>query len=498
MGNHTVNNRQHLTKIIPFVQTGEYYFKKGLKAYRKRDIYKAKKHLQRAIQIEPEDSMFQCQLAVVLTEIGEYTQSNRILLSIIEGIDHEMTECYYFIANNFAHLGLFQEAYKYANQYLDIDPDGEFAEDTEDLLDLLSIETDFVEEEVELQDELIVKQEKAREYLEAGELEKAIYLLKEIIEQYPDFWSAYNNLALAYFYSGEVKKAADILEDVLDKNPGNLHALCNMLVFLYYQRKNKKVKELTKRLESIHPILVEHRYKLGATFGLIGRYDLSYKWLRHLHKQGFQGDETFYYWLSHSAYFTDRIEQAKSAWARVLEENPDKKGSEPWAEGKSKNFNDILDKWLQGDFIEERLYGLYLLSKTNKSILKEDLEGLELHATLEQEFAEYICQISRVRKKDHSPEYIKNGYMTADMLCQFNKNNEHTAEGLYLTWFMIFDQAVIRSYSMGNCTAWAAATEYIWGKYQLSPSSQKEIAYKYGISQATITKYVKLVKELLQ
>ncbi|MFC4322427.1 tetratricopeptide repeat protein [Litchfieldia salsa] len=499
MGENTMNDRQHqIAKIIPFLQTGEYYFKKGLKAYRKRDIYKAKKHLQRAIQIQPEDSMFLCQLAVVLTELGEYTQSNRILLSVIEKVDSEMTECFYFMANNYAHLGLFQEAYKYANLYLEMEPDGEFIEDTEDLLELLSIESDVEEEEFELQDELIVKQEKAREYLENGELEQAIQLLKEIISLYPDFWSAYNNLALAYFYSGEVAKAAEMLEEVLDKNPGNLHALCNMLVFLYYQRKNKKVKELVGRLESIHPILVEHRYKLGATFGLVGRYDLAYKWLRHLHKQGFQGDETFYYWLSHSAYFTNRLDVAKSAWERVLEENPDKKGSEPWADGKTKNFNDILDRWLKGDYIEERLYGLYLLSKTNKSITKDDIDGLELHATLELEFAEYICQLNRSRKKKQSPDYIEQGYQVVELLFNQNKNNGSSTEGLYLTWFMIYDQAILRNYHVSNCSAWAAATEYMWRKHQLSHVSQKEMASKYNISQATITKYVKYVKELLQ
>lgn len=494
-----MNDRQHqIAKIIPFVQTGEYYFKKGLKAYRKRDIYKAKKHLQRAIQLQPEDSMFLCQLAVVLTELGEYTQSNRILLSIIEEVDAEMTECFYFMANNYAHLGLFQEAYKYANLYVEVEPDGEFIDDTEDLLDLLSIESEIEEEPFELQDELIVKQEKAREYLENGELEKATQLLQEIISLYPDFWSAYNNLALAYFYTGEVEKAASTLEEVLEKNPGNLHALCNMLVFLYYQRKTKKVKELIGRLECIHPILVEHRYKLGATFGLVGRYDLAYKWLRNLQKQGFQGDETFYYWLSHSAYFTNRLDVAKNAWEKVLAENPEKKGSEPWADGKTKNFNDILDRWLKGDYIEERLYGLYLLSKTNKSITLKDMEGLDLHATLEQEFAEHICRLAKSRKRELSPDHIIHGYQVADLLFINNKDYRTSTEGLYLTWFMIFDQAVSRDYHVNNGSAWAAATEYMWRKHQLSPVSQKEMASKYSISQATIAKYVKLVKELLQ
>ena len=497
MGKHTHKDRQQIAKIIPFVQTGEYYFKKGLKAYRKRDLYIAKKHLERAVQLEPRDAVFICQLAVVQSEIGEYGQSNTLLLSIIDDLDADMSECFYFLANNYAHLGLFQEAQKYATHYLDNDPDGEFIEDTEDLLDLLSIETDANEGQFEVEDELIVKQEKARDLLEKGELEQAIFLLKEILQDYPDFWSAYNNLALAYFYTGDVGKASDLLEEVLEKNPGNLHALCNTLVFLYYQRKNKKVKELTNRLERIHPILIEHRYKLGATFGLVGRYDLAYKWLRNLQKNGFQGDETFYYWLSHSAYFTNHMKVAKSAWDKVVEENPEKAGSEPWLNGKTNSFNDVLDRWLQGDYIEERLYGLFLLSKTNKMLKTKDFEHLHFHATLEQEFAEYVCQMSKSKSKDISPIYIQFGYKIADILFQLNKNDDTSTEGLYLTWFMIYDQAVIREHNLANGTAWAAATEYVWRKHQVDPISQKEISVKYGISNTTLAKYVKSVKELL-
>jgi len=498
MGKNTFEERQQMAKVIPFLQTGQYYFKKGLKAYRKRDIYKAKKHLQRAIALEPRDPIIICQLAVVLTEIGDHSGSNQYLLSIIDEIDPDMSECYYFLANNYAHLGLFQEAQKYAKLYLEYEPDGEFAEDTEDLLELLSIESEIEEEIFDIKDELIIKQEKARHFLEDGELDQAICLLKEIISEYPDFWSAYNNLALAYFYTGDVVKAAEILEEVLEKNPGNLHALCNTLVFLFYQRKNKRVKELVSRLERIHPILVEHRYKLGATFGLVGRYDLAYKWLRNLQKQGFQGDETFYYWLSHSAYFTGHVDIAKQAWEKVILENPEKIGSEPWAIGKTKYFNDVLDRWLQGDYIEERLYGLFLLSKTNKSVDEDDIKHITFHATIERDFATYVCQLSKSKTAFTPPTYIYSGYEAAEILFQNNRNNDTTTEGLYLTWFMIFDEAVNQGYKFGNAKAWAAATEYMWRKHQLNPVTQKEIGAKYELSIATVTKYVKTVKDLLK
>ena len=167
-----------------------------------------------------------------------------------------MTECHYFLANNYAHLGMFKEAYRHANAYLDKDEGGEFSEDAEDLLELITFESDETEESLFKQDGLIIKQEKAREYLEAGNFQKAIEVLKEMIEEYQDYWSAYNNLALAYFYFGQIDEAFATLDDVLEKSPGNLHALCNLVVFHHYQQNEEKLEELVETLAKIRPMLI--------------------------------------------------------------------------------------------------------------------------------------------------------------------------------------------------------------------------------------------------
>ncbi|MFK4997269.1 hypothetical protein ACI2OX_05695 [Bacillus sp. N9] len=70
--------------------------------------------------------MIACQLALVLTEAAEYAESNKLLYTVLEDLDKHMTECHYFLANNFAHLGLFSEAYKHARLYLDLDKTGNF------------------------------------------------------------------------------------------------------------------------------------------------------------------------------------------------------------------------------------------------------------------------------------------------------------------------------------------------------------------------------------
>lgn len=104
---------------------------------------------------------------------------------------------------------------------------------------------------------------------------------------------------------------------------------------------------------------------------MTGEYEAAFAWLRKLQKKGFEGDGPFYYWLSYSAYFTGREEMAKSAWKKAIEINPEKEGFEPWNDEKvtSSGFEDhyssILKK-LESDYIEERLFGLFLTSVSSR------------------------------------------------------------------------------------------------------------------------------------
>ncbi|QED49528.1 tetratricopeptide repeat protein [Cytobacillus dafuensis] len=484
-------------KLLIFNPTGEYYFSKGLKAYHKRDLYKARKYLQRAIQLEPDESMIVCQLAVVHSEMGEYQQANRLLHRIIEELDADMVECHYFLANNYAHLGFFKDAYHHANLYLELDEDGEFADDTIDLLELLTMEAEELDEEPYEQDDLITKQEHARELLESGHFPKAVEILNSVIDEYPEYWSAYNNLALAYFYLGEIQKAADILDKVFEENPGNLHALCNKLVFAFYERDYKEVKALKEVLKKINPLSIEHQFKLGATFALIGEYDAAFLWLRRLQKKGFDGDGAFYYWLSYAAYFTGREKIAKSAWEKSVELNPEKEGFEPWNDEKTihnglENHPSSILKKLDSDYIEERLFALFLTAMSDEK--EEILSSREINQNrrfshLEREY------LSCIRKG--------NGWKampvhdTAALLYESYHPIGTVEAGLFLMWFTVFVEISNSNQSIKNHKAWAAAIETVWIKLRGGKASQKQIADKYGMATSTLAKYIKLVNSLL-
>ncbi|WP_433744533.1 tetratricopeptide repeat protein [Falsibacillus pallidus] len=494
--------RKEKTKILPFIPTGEYYFNKGLKAFHRRDLSNAKKYLSRAMQLEPLEPMIMFQLAMVLTEIGEYRESNELLHQTVE-IDPYMTECHYFLANNYAHIGFFKEAYKYSVLYLEKDEDGEFVEDAEDLIELISMDAEEVIDSLHEQDELILKQEEARNLLESGNFQRAVELLQEVVETYPEFWSAYNNLALAYFYLGEMEKTSEVLEEVLEKSPGNLHALCNLAVFMYYQRRRDELEKIVDGLTKVKPMMQEHQYKLGATFALLGLYEESYFWLKKLQKVGFEGDPGFYYWLSQAAYHTGHPKTAHSAWDIVLEFNPEKEGLEPWNTNKNEEIGyedhtSSLLKKMSSTYPEERWFGLFLLSvsKQQASILSNaEFRSFTHFSPAEMN---YLSFIQKPSGKDMLSGPLRVGHQTAEVLYEKHQPVGPVESGLFLMWFSIFQEMMNQNVEFSNINGCAAAVEYLWLKLRNTKKPQKDLAESFNISVSTLRKYVKALEEYLR
>lgn len=497
--------RKEKGKVVSFLPTGEYYYKRGLEALRRRDLQRAKKYLSRAMDLEPLEPMIACQLAIVETELGNFEQSNGLLHFILDDLDPHMVECHYFLANNYAHLGEFKEAFKHVKEYLEQEESGDFKEDAEDLLDLIALDSEEEFEEMYQQDELITLQEEARYLLESGSFEKAVARLQEVIEKHPDYWSAYNNLALAHFYLGNSDEAYRVLEKVLAENPGNLHALCNKAVFLFYEKKYTVLKGLMDLLRKTYPILPEQQFKLGATLALVGQYEDAYYWLKKLYRKGGGGSEpAFYYWLAHSAYYSGRMEAAENAWNQLLKLNPEKAGQEPWSDTKASSIYEeyqpaaIVNR-LNSQQEEERLFGIFLLSLTEdrKEVMKQpgfcDIESLAFREKI------YLADVLGVTVDEKLKEEANIRLAHETALALYSKLQSLSTEeaGLFLLWFSVFSELADDHIHLKNSRAFAAATEYVWRKLRGENNSQADLAKEYGISPSTLQKYVKLVREHL-
>ncbi|TQR06116.1 tetratricopeptide repeat protein [Psychrobacillus soli] len=489
--------------IISFLPTGEYYYKKALDELQKEKYEKAHKYLKRAVDLSPDDPAILMQYAILQMELDKFDVAHELLRSAYT-IDPDDPEIVFFLAEVNAHIGNFMDANRFAKRYLELSINGEYAEDAMEIVDFTEQE-DVISLQMDApSSEALFLQEKSRRLMEQGKFPEAVELLEDIITEYPDFWAAFNNLALAYFYIGEEEQAKALLHEVLRENRGNIHALCNLAVIYYYEKNAEDLEEITEFLSKINPYFIEHRYKLGATFALIGKYEQAFKWLRSLQRKGFEGDPGFYFWLSHSAYFSGHEEVAKNAWKTLLKLDPEKAGFEPWLphlkdtdESMMENQKEFILEKLHHKHVSERILGFYLIGKSAhrqeiishpKWIVVEEL------TTMEKLFLAHSLGHSFSEKSVAEKAFLR-AIAATDLLYEKHKPLEQSATFLFQMWFVLVERALKKAYAFKNPRALAAATEYMFESSRKKNVTKKQYAEEYGITTTTLTKYV---NELMQ
>ncbi|KXH79282.1 lipopolysaccharide assembly protein LapB [Sporosarcina sp. HYO08] len=492
-------------KVISFIPNGQFYFNKALQAIQRDRLQDAQKYLKRATELNPKDPRYLMHYGVLVMEEGNFEQAYELLMRA-HTLDPQEDEIVFYLAEVHAHLGLLRDAKAYAEMYIAIAPEGVFVDEALEIIDFAEQEAAEYTDEDAPDGEVYFLQEKARRLMETGEFGTAVELLESIIVDYPEFWAAYNNLALAYFYTGETDRARELLDDVLKKNKGNIHALCNLAIFYYYEKKDEELTSLLNLLLKIKPYQIEHRYKLGATFALVGKHQEAFNWLRSLQRRGFEGDAGYYFWLAHSAYFSGYSTIAKEAYAKLVEIDPTKKGFEPWEDGNDEisitsveQDREFLLNKINNTYHSERLFGFYLLGKSmhKQEIISHpsyihvdelsDIERLFLASSLDYEF------------KPNTPfdKAFLRALQTADLLYEKYGPLDKEAAHLFQMWFTLCETALTREYPFTNPAALAAAADYMFQSSRYAGVTKKGIALEFGISVPTLTKYVQELIDFL-
>ena len=300
-------------QIYSNMQDGAYFYSKGIEAYREKDFMKAKRYLERAVSLEPMEPAFNCQLAIIHADLGDFHRSNDYLLKIADGnIEEEMPECYFFLANNYANLGLFEHARKQALLYIDNCPDGEFIEDVEDLLELIQDEDELFAEA----ENFLIRYELASHELKKQNYQKAISFFTDIINEQPEYWMAHIRLAEAYYYDGDHERAISILTTILEKED-NMTARCHLMTYYYESGKGQKADQILQTLKNVLSTDDEHNYSLAVALGEVGEHNLAYERLARLQRNGYGDFPRFYFHLAVACFYTGRLEKAKSLWEKL-------------------------------------------------------------------------------------------------------------------------------------------------------------------------------------
>ena len=311
-------------KVISLKLDATFFFERAVQSLDRLHYEKALKYFRRAVDLESDNPVNHCNLAGILSEMGNYEQSNKILVTILETVDPTMTECYFYMANNYANMEDFESAEEAIIQYLEKDPSGQFLEESEEMIELISYELGRPTPLKSIKcREGLFEHDKARRLLEEGRHGEAASILLRLIKKMPDFLAARNNLALAYFYMRQVEKAMDTIVEVIELDPGNMHALCNMAIFYAHYGEEEKLAELVSQLRKTYPFHQDHVFKQATTMGILGEHETAYHLFKRLVRSGDTGaGPCLYHYTAVAAYNTGRYSESLRLWQQTEKLDP--------------------------------------------------------------------------------------------------------------------------------------------------------------------------------
>ncbi len=301
-------------RLLNSFLNGDYFYYKALEAFRSHNLMKAKRYLERAVKLKPASVEYTSQLAIVLSEVGDYERSNTWFQYIVENVDPTMHECYFFMANNYAHLGLFDHAKKEIHYYLKVDQDGEFVEEAEELLELLEEDESLTETLFDDEEQFLLMFELASQEFKKREYQKSIELLIPLVDKQPTYWAAQIRLAEAYYYNGNTEQAVAQLEDM---GANNLLALCHLMVYMFELKNYERSGLIFETIKDVEPFDNDQTYTLAVSLGKIGQHERAYRLLLKLSNRGYGDFPEFYHHFAVASYYTNRLPQARSSWKKL-------------------------------------------------------------------------------------------------------------------------------------------------------------------------------------
>jgi tetratricopeptide (TPR) repeat protein len=554
-------------KVISLQMDATFFFERAVRSLDRLHYDKALKYFRRAVEYEPDNPVNHCNLAGILSEMGNYSESNLILQQIIEKVDTTMTECYFYMANNYANMEDFELAEKAIIQYLEKDPTGQFLDESEEMIDLLSYELERPTQITTIKSrEGLFEHDNARSLLEEGRFAEAVRILQRLIKKHPEFMAARNNLALAYYYMGRFEKAMETIEQVIALDSGNMHALCNMAIFYQHAGNKEKLAGLLALLRKTFPFHQDHVFKQATTMGILGEHETAYRLFKRLLKSGdASSDPCLFHYAAVAAYNIGRFVEAEKLWLqtekldpesdiprfylsqlkqgnRITSTNPNRGDSSaisyhyhlPFEEQfrMLERSNDGIPDYMQRDPLvrssffwalrhgdmETKLQVIQAFGIIADSEVEDALKEFLLEPNEDDYLKKVAFFVLRSMGADAPLQAVLEGESTLIhskpfspnlpvwesewqqvlelALQQMNKRydmiQQHDLETL---WVEFLTRIYPNAPKIAKSDGWAAALEYLTAKMHRRAISYGEVAERYAISVATVSKYVKLIDQ---
>ncbi|MFC0013615.1 MULTISPECIES: lipopolysaccharide assembly protein LapB [Allobacillus] len=311
--------------VVPFRADSQFYFSHGVKAFQRKQFSRAEKWIKKAIECSPDNPLFLSQLSVLYTELHQYHRANELLQRVVE-LDEDYVDGYYLLANNYAHLGLFQEAKRYATEYLSEAPDGEFSEDVQELISLINqVMLEDLEDELEMdeEDEFFICQESSYYYLEHQEWDKAIGILEEMMVQFPEYIPARHDYAYALFRLGKEDVAITLEESWFKQDSSSIHSRLNLIYFYYHSNQKMKADELIESLNNVYPTYDSQKLKIAVILSQVNACEEAVQRFSKIPVGNVSGFLNYYLWYGYALKQVGQVKKAEQIWEQGRKKHPD-------------------------------------------------------------------------------------------------------------------------------------------------------------------------------
>ena len=311
-------------KVIPFSQSATFYMKRGAKELEKNDLLAAISRYREAHERAPEDAEITVALAEILSQMQRFEESNRILFRLLADREDAPAECHFGLACNYFGLQDYDRAADSLEDYLELEPDGVFAADAEDFLDLIDddeamFETTGLKGDDDYEDNAVTHF--ARSLLASGDVPYAVEELERRHSQTPNSLKIREQLAVAYFIANRRDEAKQIANGILEENPQNI--LANSTLALAEIEEGNRTAALSRLVEmlKLHSLNAEELHSIAVLQLDLERFVDAEKTLTQMmHLMPY--DENVLHKLAYARFMQGDAEGAKAYYQKLLRIDP--------------------------------------------------------------------------------------------------------------------------------------------------------------------------------
>ena len=221
-------------------------------------------------------------------------------------------------------------AYYYKQEFLRRFPDHQRAEEVRGLLaqdrELLDRLSPALGVEGEAGYELGYQHDLLRAEVELGDDAVALKLGRQILEEYPNFTPAFNNLSQLEFRMGNSETAIKYARHVLDIAPDNFQASANLTRYLYLLGHVEEATSQSNHLDSLQSTMAEFWTKKAETFTYLGQHARVDAVVREVEEypelSQFPGMALLYHLGGVAALNMGDEKLARSRWEEALKDQP--------------------------------------------------------------------------------------------------------------------------------------------------------------------------------